>query len=87
MHVPLQNLRTASIDRNVGLMTRQEIIARVLNKQAFDDLCDMANAPTFFMKQLPATLACQVFNHRLRQRGSLLVEIVLDGETARAINF
>ena len=87
--IPLRKIKTRAIDRHIELVTNWQPVARALSGKAFSDLCALTATPAHFMVQLPATLACQVFNHRLRihKFSTAELEIVMSGEAAQAIEF
>jgi hypothetical protein len=61
------DLRVEAVDGDVQLMGRAGVPAR-LTHWAFGQLCQKLEAPASYLRELPATLACQNLNHGLAQR-------------------
>jgi hypothetical protein len=62
--VPVSTIRTEAIDGNVQLVGRTNIPA-LLTHWAFGQLSARVGAPASYLRELPATLACQNLNHGL----------------------
>lgn len=65
--VPFADLRVEAVQGDVQLMGRQGIPAK-LTHWAFGQLASRVGAPASYLRELPATLACQNLNHGLAAR-------------------
>lgn len=65
--VPFDQLRVEAIEGDVQLVGRANTPAK-LTHWAFGQLCQKLEAPASYLRELPATLACQNLNHGLAQR-------------------
>jgi hypothetical protein len=65
--VPFSDLRVENLDGDVQLIGRAGIPAK-LTHWAFGQLCAKVEAPASYLRDLPATLACQNLNHGLAER-------------------
>lgn len=65
--VPFTDMRVENVDGDVQLMGKAGVPAR-LTHWAFGQLCSRLEAPASYLRELPATLACQNLNHGLAQR-------------------
>src|SRR5579872_4653115 len=68
--VPYSTLRVEPRDGEI-VLTRGENEAKFTN-WAFGQLCSRVAAPASFLRDLPPTLAANVLNHRLKERGQEL---------------
>lgn len=66
-HVPFSDLRVEAIDGDVQLVGKLGVPAK-LTHWAFGQLSARLDAPASYLRELPATLACQNLNHGLAQR-------------------
>lgn len=65
--LPFSELRVEAVDSDVQLVGRAGIPAKFTN-WAFGQLCARVAAPAGYLRELPATLACQNLNHGLAKR-------------------
>lgn len=65
--VPFDQVRTEAIDGDVQLVGKANVPAK-LTHWAFGQICARIGAPASYLRDLPATLACQNLNHGLAQR-------------------
>lgn len=65
--VPFSDLRVEKVHDDVQLMGKSGVPAR-LTHWAFGQLCRTVGAPADYLRQLPATLACQNLNYGLTER-------------------
>jgi hypothetical protein len=65
--VAFADLRVENVDGDVRLVGKAGVSAR-LTHWAFGQLCSKVEAPASYLRELPATLACQNLNHGLAQR-------------------
>jgi hypothetical protein len=65
--VPFSEMRVENVNGDVQLVGRANVPAQ-LTHWAFGQLCARVGAPASYMRDLPATLACQNLNHGLAQR-------------------
>ena len=65
--VPYSTLRTEAIDGDVVLVGKGNVPSSLTN-WSFGQLCSRVGAPAGFIRELPATLACQVVNNRLKDK-------------------
>lgn len=65
--VPFADLRVEAIDADVQLVGKVGTPAK-LTHWAFGQLCQRLEAPASYLRELPATLACQNLNHGLARR-------------------
>lgn len=65
LEVTIANLRTEKVDDDVCLMGRKSVPA-TLTHWAFGQLCARVGAPASYVRELPATLACQNLNYGLQ---------------------
>ena len=64
---PFSEMRVENVDGDVQLVGRANIPAKFTH-WAFGQLCARVAAPASYLRELPATLACQNLNHGLAQR-------------------
>jgi hypothetical protein len=62
--VPVATIRTEAVEGNVQLVGRENVPA-LLTHWAFGQLSARIGAPASYLRELPATLACQNLNHGL----------------------
>jgi hypothetical protein len=67
--LPFADLRVEAIDGDVQLIGKANVPAKFTH-WAFGQLCSRVGAPASYLRELPATLACQNLNHGLAQRVS-----------------
>lgn len=65
--VPFASLRVEARSDDVELVGRANVPAK-LTHWAFGQLCQRVGAPASYLRELPATLACQNLNHGLAQQ-------------------
>lgn len=65
--VPFTDMRVENLDGDVQLVGRAGVPAK-LTHWAFGQLCARVEAPASYLRELPATLACQNLNYGLAQR-------------------
>lgn len=65
--LPFADLRVEAVDGDVQLVGKAGIPAK-LTHWAFGQLCQKLEAPASYLRDLPATLACQNLNHGLARR-------------------
>src|SRR5258705_8402745 len=65
--MPFADMRVENVDGDVQLVGRAGIPAK-LTHWAFGQLCARVEAPANYLRDLPATLACQNLNHGLAAR-------------------
>lgn len=65
--VPFADLRVEAVDGDVQLVGKAGVPAK-LTHWAFGQLASRVDAPASYLRELPATLACQNLNHGLAQR-------------------
>jgi Domain of unknown function (DUF932) len=65
--VQFSQLRVEARDNDVELVGKANVPAK-LTHWAFGQLCARVQAPASYLRELPATLACQNLNHGLAQR-------------------
>jgi hypothetical protein len=66
-NVPFSDMRVENLDGDVQLVGRAGVPAK-LTHWAFSQLCSRVEVPASYLRDLPATLACQNLNHGLAQR-------------------
>jgi Domain of unknown function (DUF932) len=66
-HVPFSDMRVENRDGDVQLVGRADVPAK-LTHWAFGQLCQKVGAPASYIRELPATLACNNLNHGLATR-------------------
>ena len=65
--MPFADLRVEALDGDVQLVGKANVPAKFTH-WAFGQLCSRVGAPASYLRDLPATLACQNLNHGLAQR-------------------
>lgn len=65
--MPFADLRVEAIEGDVQLVGKANVPAKFTH-WAFGQLCSRVGAPASYLRELPATLACQNLNHGLAQR-------------------
>lgn len=97
--VKFGELRTEAVDGDVQLVGKQGNPAKLTN-WAFGQMCARLSAPASYLRELPATLACQNLNHGLASRkaedtasllfhsnGSLLLRALTSDKYERIWNY
>lgn len=64
--VPFADMRVENVEGDVQLVGKAGVPAK-LTHWAFGQLCSRLEAPASYLRELPATLACQNLNHGLAQ--------------------
>jgi hypothetical protein len=62
--MPFADLRVENVEGDVQLVGKANVPAK-LTHWAFGQLCSRLEAPASYLRELPATLACQNLNHGL----------------------
>lgn len=65
--VPVDSVRTEAVDGDVNIVGKANLPAKFTH-WSFGQLCARVGAPANYLRNLPATLACQNLNHGLANR-------------------